>query len=380
MNEILDLHKKGKIEITSKVKINNKKDLSLAYTPGVAQISNLIAKDKNLAYRYTSKQNLIAIVTDGSAVLGLGNIGPEAALPVMEGKSILFKKFANVDAFPICLNTQDQDKIVEIIKSISPVFAAINLEDISSPRCFYIEKKLKQDLDIPVFHDDQHGTAIVVLAALFNALKVVKKKINEVKIIINGAGAAGIATTRLLLNYTDNIIVCDRSGTIYKNRKENMDFAKEEISYLTNKNNIKGTLNDALKQADVFIGVSTGNILNENSIKLMNKDSIVFALANPIPEIMPDIAKKAGAKIIATGRSDFPNQVNNALAFPGVFRGLLDIRAKYIDDKMKKQAAIALSSIIKKPSPTNIIPSVFDKRIVPAISKAIKETYKELPL
>jgi len=375
IDKVLDLHKKGKIEITSKVKINNKKDLSLAYTPGVAQVSNLIYKNKDLVYNYTSKQNLIAIVTDGSAVLGLGNIGAEAALPVMEGKSILFKKFANVDAFPICLNTQDSDKIIEIVKSISPVFAAINLEDISAPRCFYIEEKLKQDLDIPIFHDDQHGTAIVVLAALFNALKVVNKKINEIKIIINGAGAAGIAITKILLNYTNNIILCDKAGIIYKNRKENMNFAKEEIAFLTNKDNIQGNLNDALNKADVFIGVSSGNILNENSIKLMNKNAIIFALANPIPEIMPDIAKKAGAKVIATGRSDFPNQVNNALAFPGVFRGLLDIRAKYVDDKMKKEAAIALASLIKKPTQNNIIPSVFDKKVVPTIAKAIKKSY-----
>jgi malate dehydrogenase (oxaloacetate-decarboxylating) len=374
MNKVLELHKKGKIEITSKIKIKNNKDLSLAYTPSVAQVSQLIAKNKDLVYNYTSKKNLVAIITDGSAVLGLGNIGPEAALPVMEGKSILFKKFANVDAFPICLNTQDSDEIIKIVKAISPSFAAINLEDISAPRCFYIEEKLRQQLDIPIFHDDQHGTAIVVLAALLNALKVTNKKFNEIKIVINGAGAAGIAITKMLLNYTNNIIICDRLGIIYKDRKK-LDFAKEEISLLTNKDNIKGNLNDALKDVDVFIGVSSGNVLNENSIKLMNKDPIIFALANPIPEIMPNIAKKAGAKVIATGRSDFPNQVNNALAFPGVFRGLLDIKAKYIDNRMKKEAAIALASLIKKTTKNNIIPSVFDKRIVPAIAKVIKESY-----
>ncbi len=374
--EALQLHEanKGKIEVRGKVRLRDKKDLSLAYTPGVAEPCREIARNKENAYKYTFKQNSVAVVTDGSAVLGLGNIGAEAALPVMEGKCLIFKEFAGIDAFPICLKTQETKEIIETIKNIAPVFAAINLEDIVAPRCFEIEEALKRELDIPVFHDDQHGTAVVVLAGLINALKVTgkDKNIKVVKVVISGAGAAGIAITKMLLDYgIKNIILVDSFGAIYDGRKENMNFAKEGIAKLTNKEKKSGKLSEIIEGADVFIGVSAPNILKREDIQKMNAP-IVFAMANPVPEIMPDEAKKGGAEIIATGRSDFPNQINNALAFPGIFRGALDAKAKDITEEMKLAAAKALASVIK-PTKEKIIADVFDKRVVKGIAKAVKE-------
>lgn len=330
----LKLHrrKKGKLEIASKVKLNNNEYLSIAYTPGVAAPSMEIARDKNRIYDYTIKHNSVAVVTDGSAVLGLGNVGPEAALPVMEGKAILFKKFGGVDAYPICLATQETDKIVEAVKTISVGFGGINLEDISAPRCFEVEEHLKRELDIPVFHDDQHGTAIVVLAGLLNALKVVGKKIENVNIVITGAGAAGMAISKLLIACgAENIVITDTSGIIYEGRKDNMNPYKEEMAKKTNRKKIKGSLGDALKGADALIGVSGPNTITKKMISIMAKDAIVFAMANPVPEIMPAEAKAGGARIVATGRSDFPNQINNVLAFPGIFRDALDVRARDIN-------------------------------------------------
>ena len=368
---------KGKIGTYSKVPLRNRDDLSLAYTPGVAEVSRAIAKDRKLAYRYTSKGNLVAVVSDGSAVLGLGNIGGAAAMPVMEGKSVIFKEFGGIDAFPICLATQDQEEIVLIVQSIAPTFGAINLEDIAAPKCFYIEEKLKQTLDIPVFHDDQHGTAIVVLAGLLNALKVAKKKRDSARIVISGAGAAGVATTKFLLSYGfKDIILSDTRGAIYAGRKEHMNPSKEEIAQLTNKGKIKGTLADAVKGADVFIGVSAPGILTPAMVKSMKKP-IIFAMANPIPEIMPDEAKKAGAVVVATGRSDFPNQINNSLAFPGVFRGALDSGAKQITEGMKVAAAEALAGIVKTPTQESIIPSMFDRNVVKAIAKAVADASRK---
>lgn len=369
---LLHKNKGGKLEIKSKVPLKNKRDLSLAYTPGVAEVCRVIAKNKKKIFDYTIKKNSVAVVTDGSAVLGLGNIGPEAALPVMEGKAILFKEFANVDAYPICLKTQKVEEIIKTIKAIAPGFGGINLEDICAPRCFIIEERLKKELAIPVFHDDQHGTAIVVLAGLINALKVVRKKINQVKIVISGAGAAGIAITKILLNYgAKNIILLDSQGTIYQGRK-NLNFAKKEIAKKTNQNRIKGNLEQALNQADVFIGVSQGKILKPEWIKKMNAQPIVFAMANPIPEIMPAEAKKAGAYIVATGRSDFPNQLNNVLVFPGLFRGVLDNNIKQITEKMKLRAALALANYVKKPTSDKIIPSPLDKKVAQVIARSIK--------
>lgn len=373
----LELHKKlkGKFEIKSKFPLKTKDDLSLAYTPGVAAVSLEIANDKSKIYDYTMKGNSVAVITDGSAVLGLGNIGAEAALPVMEGKAIIFKELAGIDAFPICLKSQDVKINIETIKNISTVFGGINLEDFKAPECFELEAGL-QDLGIPVMHDDQHGTAVVVLAGLINSLKLRKSKKEDVRIVINGAGAAGIAITKLLLKYGfKNIILLDSKGIIYDGRDE-LTKEKKEISKLTNFNLIKGDLNIALKGADIFIGVSKANLLTEEHVKLMNKP-IIFALANPIPEIMPDEAKKAGAFIIATGRSDFPNQVNNSLAFPGIFRGALDIRAKRITDEMKLAAAEALASIIKQPTTENILPYSLDKTVVPLVAEAVKKAYKE---
>ncbi len=373
----LKLHSKakGKIETKSKVPLKTKFDLSLAYTPGVAFPCLEIEKNRENIYKYTSKGNTVAIVTDGSAVLGLGNIGPYAALPVMEGKAILFKEFGNIDAFPICLDTQDVEEIIEIVKKIAPTFGGINLEDISAPRCFLIERRLYKELDIPVFHDDQDGTAIVVFAALINALKLANKKIENIKIVINGAGAAGIAITKMLHKAgARNIFLCDREGIIYKGRKENMNFAKEEIlSFICG--NKKGNLKDAMKDADVFIGVSGPNLVTEEMVKSMNKYPIVFAMSNPIPEIMPDKAKKAGAYIIGTGRSDFPNQINNLLAFPGIFRGTFDAKAKKITEEMKISASYAIANYIpeKKLSPSYIIPSALDKNVAKAVAKAVKK-------
>ena len=368
------LHKKykGKFAIASKVPVKNMRDLSLLYTPGVGAISSYLALHKDQTYKYTMKRNSIAVVSDGSAVLGLGNIGPEGALPVMEGKCVIFKKFANIDAIPIVLATQNIEKIVSAVKAIAPTFGGINLEDISAPRCFEIESRLKNELKIPVLHDDQHGTAIVVLAGLLNALKIVRKNISKVKIVISGAGAAGTALTKLLiLTGAKQIVVCDRKGII-NTKRPNLSKEKILLAKITNKHNKEGNLHDALKEADVFIGVSASNLLTINSIKSMAKNSIVFALANPNPEIMSELAKKGGARIIATGRSDYLNQLNNALVFPGVFRGALDNQVSQITDTMKLRAAHAIAGLISNPTATKIVPNIFDKRIVRAVAKVIK--------
>lgn len=379
--ESLKMHEtcRGKIEIVSKVKIQSSEDLSIAYTPGVAEPCRRIHEDEENVYKYTAKGNLVAVVTDGTAVLGLGDIGPKAALPVMEGKAILFKEFADVDAFPICLDTKDVDEIVKAVKLIAPGFGGINLEDIGAPRCFEIEERLKKELDIPVFHDDQHGTAIIVLAGIINALKVVDKKIDDVKVVVNGAGAAGTAITKLLLSSgVKNLIACDKAGILYRGM-ENIDDAKKDLSKLTNPDNVQGTLADALVGADIFIGVSAPGIVNQAMVSSMNKDSILFAMANPTPEIMPDEAKAAGAKVIGTGRSDFPNQVNNVLAFPGIFRGALDVRATEINEEMKLAAAYAISSMIKDGdlNENNILPNALDKTIVVNIAEAIKKAARK---
>ena len=375
-SESLKLHRrlKGKLEITSKIRIENIGGLSLAYTPGVAQVSREIAKDKGKAYSYTIKGNTVAVVSDGSAVLGLGNIGPEGALPVMEGKSILFKELAGIDAFPICLHTQDVDEIVDCVKKIEPVFGGINLEDISSPRCFLIEEKLKEALNIPVFHDDQHGTAVIVFAALLNALKLTERKLSEIKAVINGAGAAGIAIAKFLFNAgVKDILICDRNGILYKGRKENMNSAKEEIASLTNPRSLKGSLKDALNSRNLFIGVSAPNCLSKNMIKTMEKEPIIFAMANPVPEIMPEEAKKVGVRIIGTGRSDLPNQINNVLGFPGIFRGALDIKAREINESMKMAASYAIASLVpeNKLHEDYFIPTPFDRRIVPVVASEV---------
>ena len=363
---------KGKIEIRSKAPLKTKKDLSIFYTPGVGAVSSYLAKHKNKSRELTIKNNSVAVVSDGSAVLGLGNLGPEGAIPVMEGKAMIFKEFAGIDAFPIVLDTQKTGEIINIVKNIAPVFGGINLEDISAPRCFEIEKQLKEILDIPVFHDDQHGTAIAVLAALINAFWIANKKINESKIVILGAGAAGIAISNLLLKYgTGELIVLDSKGVICKSR-EDMNEYKKQISQKTNGKNISGMLDEAIVGADVVIGVSAPRAIKPRHIKLMAKKPIVFALSNPIPEIMPIEAKKAGAFIIATGRSDFQNQINNALVFPGVFRGALDNRVKKITDDMKIKSAKNLAALIKKPAPDKIIPSVFDKKVVNAVANSIR--------
>lgn len=380
--EALKLHKenKGKLAITSKVSVTTKEELSLVYTPGVAEVCKEIHADKGKVYDYTMKANSVAVVTDGSAVLGLGNIGPEAALPVMEGKCILFKKFANIDAFPICLNTQDTKEIISIVKNIAPAFGGINLEDISAPRCFEIEQKL-MDIGIPVMHDDQHGTAIIVFAALLNAAKVVGKKIEDLKVVVNGAGAAGSAVVKLLLCFqidknvcaaVNEVLLCDSKGIIYEGRPDLNNY-KKEFAKITNKSKKKGSLIDAINGADVFIGVSKGNVLSKEMIKTMNPNPIVFAMANPIPEIMPEDALEAGAAIVGTGRSDFPNQINNSLAFPAVFRGALDAKAKVINDEMKIAAANALASCIEKPTKDKIISGMFDKGIVEKVSEAVKK-------
>jgi malate dehydrogenase (oxaloacetate-decarboxylating) len=371
----LQLHKnkKGKLEVVSKVQLRSKYDLSIVYTPGVAEPCRRIAKNPKDAYQYTIKGNSVAVVTNGTAVLGLGNIGAQAALPVMEGKCLLFKKFADIDAYPICLDTEDPDEFISAVKMIAPGFGGINLEDIKSPECFEIEKRLIEELDIPVFHDDQHGTAIVTLAALINALKITRKKIEKIKIIINGVGAAGVAITKLLLAYgAKNIILIDRVGTIYQERK-NLNPIKKELAMATNKEKIKGRIEHVIEEADVFIGISTAKVLKKEWVQKMADKSIIFAMANPVPEIMPDDAKKAGAYIIATGRSDFKNQINNVLAFPGVFRGLLDSRAKRVTTEMKIAAAEALASLVKKPTPDKIIPSVFEKNIAQKIASSISK-------
>jgi len=359
----------GKIEIKPKKRLT-KKSLPILYTPGVAEVSKAIAKNKKLSFQYTIRKNAVAIISDGSAVLGLGNIGPEGALPVMEGKAVLFKELGGIDAFPIVLNTQKTEEIIKTIKAIAPTFGGINLEDISAPRCFEIEEKLKKSLTIPVFHDDQHGTAIVVLAGLINASKVVKKDIKKVKIVISGAGAAGIAIAKLLLKYgIKNIILSDSHGVIYAKRREGMNEAKKKIVPFTNPENIKGTLKQALRGADVFIGVSAPNLLGKHDIRKMNLMPIVFAMSNPIPEIMPDEAYKGGAEIIATGSSEYPNQINNALVFPGIFRGALDNKIAEITDKHKIRVAEALASLIRKPNCGKIMPAVLDRRAVKVVAK-----------
>jgi len=373
----IDLHKKfcGKLEIKSKVPLKDKKDLSLAYTPGVAEVCKKIYEDPNNVYDLTIKSNSVAVVSDGSAVLGLGNIGPLSAIPVMEGKAILFKKFAGIDAFPICLNTQDPEKIIETIYLLSPVFGGINLEDISAPRCFYIERELKKLLDIPVFHDDQHGTAIVTLAGLLNALKIRGSKIDEVGIVIIGAGAAGLAIADMLLHMgAKEVKIVDKHGIIYPGRKEGMNEEKEKFALKTNPEGISGDLEKALEGKDILIGVSQGNLVTREMIRKMNKNPIIFAMANPIPEIMPEEAKKEGVKIIGTGRSDYPNQINNLLAFPGVFRGALLVRARDINLEMKISASFAISELIENPTEDYFIPSPLDKRVVPAVALRVAET------
>lgn len=379
--EALKFHeeKRGKLEVVPKVEVNNAHDLALAYTPGVAEPCKLIHDDPELQYKYTAKGNLIAVVTDGSAVLGLGNIGSRAGMPVMEGKSILFKKFGNVDAFPIMLDTQDVDEIVNTVKNIAPGFGGINLEDISAPRCFEIERKLDEMLDIPVFHDDQYGTAIVVTAALINACKLLKKDYKDLKVVINGSGAAGIAIAYMMLNLgVKNILICDSKGIIYRGNEKN-NWIKAEIAEKTNPDNEEGTLKDAMVAADVFIGVSAPGVLTKDMVKSMNKDAIVFAMANPVPEIYPDEAKEAGAKIVGTGRSDFANQINNSLAFPGIFRGALDRRAKTITFDMKVAAAHAIADLVSDEELTvdHIMPDMFDERVPKAVAKAVYHAYQE---
>ena len=379
--ESLRLHGewKGKIEVVTRVPVENKDDLSLAYTPGVAQPCLEIQKDVNKSYELTRRWNMCLVVTDGSAVLGLGNIGPEAGMPVMEGKCVLFKAFGDVDAFPLCIKSNDVDEIVNTIYMISGSFGGVNLEDISAPRCFEIEKKLKEKCDIPIFHDDQHGTAIITLAGLTNALKVVGKKKEDVHVVMNGAGAAAISIARLLLTAGfKNITLCDRKGAIYEGRPEGMNPVKDEMSKVTNLDKKAGSLADMLVGADVFIGVSAPGAVTTEMVKTMNKDAIVFACANPTPEIFPDDAKAGGAKVVSTGRSDFPNQINNVLAFPGIFRGAFDVRAKEINDEMKLAASEALANLIadEELSPEYIIPKAFDKRVGPAVAKAVAEAAK----
>ncbi|MBR2810431.1 MAG: NADP-dependent malic enzyme [Solobacterium sp.] len=372
----LELHEKykGKIEVVSKVELKTRDDLSIEYTPGVAEPCRKIAANKEDVYRYTAKGNLVAVVTDGTAILGLGDIGPEAGLPVMEGKCILFKTFGNVDAFPICLDTKDVDEIVETVCRIAPGFGGINLEDISAPRCFEVEAKLKERLDIPVFHDDQHGTAIILLAALINALKVVGKKIEDIKVVISGAGSAGTAIGKLIMNYgVKHLTYCDRNGVLNKDTAANS--AQLELCEVTNLEDLHGTIGDALKGADVFIGVSAPNIVTPEMIASMNKDAIVFPMANPTPEIMPEKAFEGGARIVGTGRSDYPNQINNVLVFPGLFRGALDVRAKAITEGMKLAAAEALAALIsdEERNEKYIIPSVLDPRAAKAVAKAVAD-------
>jgi malate dehydrogenase (oxaloacetate-decarboxylating) len=376
--EALKMHKEhqGKINVTSKVALNNQKDLSLAYSPGVAEPCKAIYDDPEKVYDYTIKGNLVAVVTDGSAVLGLGNIGPKAAMPVMEGKAVLFKAFADVDAFPICLNTNDVDKFVEAVKLLEPTFGGINLEDIAAPNCFLIEQRLKEEMEIPVFHDDQHGTAIVTASALLNALKVTDKKLGEVKVVVNGAGSAGIAIIKFLLNMgVQDAILCDTKGVISEGRTVGMNSMKEEIAKITNKTKVEGSLEDALVGADVFIGVSVAGALKKEMVKMMNSDPIILALANPDPEIMYEVAKAAGAKVIGTGRSDFPNQVNNVLAFPGIFRGALDVHATQINEEMNIAAAIAIAELVHPDelTPDYVIPSPFDSRVASHVAVAVAE-------
>lgn len=365
----------GKLETVAKSHVKTREDLAIAYTPGVAEPCKVIAKDKEAAYKYTIKSNTIAVVSDGSAVLGLGNIGPLAAMPVMEGKAVLFKEFGGVNAVPICLDTQDTEEIIKTVVNIAPAFGGINLEDISAPRCFEIEERLKELLDIPVFHDDQHGTAIVVLAGIINALKVTGKEKTSCKVVVNGAGSAGVAITKLLLTYGfKNITMCDISGILGKD-SENLNWMQKKMVEVTNLEGKKGTLADALKGADIFVGVSAPNIVTKEMVSSMNKDAILFAMANPVPEIMPDLAKEAGAKVVGTGRSDFPNQVNNVVAFPGIFKGALEGRATKITEEMKLATAKAIASLVpdEELNENNILPEAFDPRVADVVSKAVKE-------
>ncbi len=370
------MHEKwnGKLETVSKTPVKTREDLAIAYTPGVAEPCKVIAQDKEAAYKYTMKANTVAVVSDGSAVLGLGNIGPYAAMPVMEGKAVLFKEFGNVNAVPICLDTQDTEEIIKAVTYLAPGFGGINLEDISAPRCFKIEERLKEILDIPVFHDDQHGTAIVVLAGVINALKVVGKKKEDCRVVVNGAGSAGVAITKLLLTYGfPNIIMCDKVGIVSKDT-EGLNWMQKKMTEVTNLNNETGSLADALKGADIFIGVSAPNIVTPKMVASMNRDSILFAMANPIPEIMPDVAKAAGARVVGTGRSDFPNQVNNVVAFPGIFKGALEGRATQITEEMKLAAAEAIAGLVPadKLSDDNIMPEAFDPQVAEVVANAVK--------
>lgn len=377
-DESLKLHEKnkGKIEVISKVKVENKEDLSLAYSPGVAEPCKRIAENKENVYKYTSKGNMIAVVTDGSAVLGLGNIGPEAALPVMEGKAILFKEFAGVDAFPICLDTQDTEEIIRTVKLLAPGLGGINLEDISAPRCIEIESRLKKELDIPVFHDDQHGTAIVVTAGLINAYRFLGKNLKDARVVVNGAGAAGSSICKMIKELgVSDIIAVDKTGILNRDDIKDYNELHKELAEITNINNKKGTLSDALEGSDIFIGVSAGNILKKDMVKKMNKDAVIFAMANPVPEIMPEDALEAGAAIVGTGRSDYPNQINNVLAFPGLFKGALEAKSKKITEDMKIEAAKAIAYILNDDDLRKdyIIPDVFDKRVVESVAEAVKK-------
>ena len=378
--QALKLHEEwnGKLTTESKCRVASKEALALAYTPGVAEPCKVIAKDPEAAYKYTIKSNTVAVVSDGSAVLGLGNIGPLAAMPVMEGKAVLFKEFGGVNAFPICLDTQDTEEIIATVKRIAPAFGGINLEDISAPRCFEIEERLKKELDIPVFHDDQHGTAIVVLAGVINALKVTGKKKENCKVVVNGAGSAGLAITKMLLHYGfPNVMMCDKDGIIHKNYK-NLNWMQQQMCEVTNLSNETGTLADALKGADIFVGVSAPGIVSKEMVASMNKDAILFTMANPVPEIMPDLAKEAGARIVGTGRSDFPNQINNVVAFPGIFKGALEGRATQITEDMKLAAALAIAGLVsdEELNEDNIMPQPFDPRVCEAVSNAVKAHIK----
>ncbi len=369
----------GKIEVTSRARLETPEDLSIAYTPGVAEPCLKIAEDKDLSYKYTRRGNMVAVVTDGTAVLGLGDIGPEAGMPVMEGKCVLFKEFGGVDAFPLCVRSKDVDDIVNTVALLAGSFGGVNLEDISAPRCFEIEKKLKERCDIPIFHDDQHGTAVVTAAAMLNALKVTGRKLEDIRVVTSGAGAAGIAIIKLLVSLgLKDVIMCDRKGAIYEGR-EGLNAEKEEMAKISNREMRKGSLAEVIKGADVFIGVSAPGTVTPEMVKTMAPDPILFPMANPVPEIMPDLAKEAGAAVIGTGRSDFPNQINNVLAFPGIFRGALDVRAKDINDEMKVAAAYAIANLIdeKDLNADYIIPNPFDKRVAPAVAKAVAEAAKK---
>lgn len=379
-SEALELHssKKGKLEVASKVPLASRKDLSLAYTPGVAAVSSAIGRNSELAYKYTIKHNAVAVVSDGSAILGLGNLGPKAAIPVMEGKCVLFKELASIDAFPICIDVYTPDEIVAVVKAIAPVFGGINMEDIAAPKCFEIEARLRKELDVPVMHDDQHATSVVVLAALINALKVVEKRKEDVSVVVNGVGAAGIATIKMLYRFgVKDIIAVDTTGAIYGGRTAGMNPAKEEIAGITNKGRTAGSLGAVIVGADVFIGVSKSGVLSKEMVRSMAQKPVVFAMANPVPEIMPDEARAGGAMVVATGRSDFPNQVNNSLAFPGIFRGALDSRAREINEQMKLAAAYAIASLVPLPSSEMIVPEPLDREVVRAVSAAVADAARK---